>query len=348
MRAAGRATGAQAGGGQAGAADEARQGAAFLHVPVMSAAVVELLVGTPEGLVVDATVGGGGHAAALLDAMPHHALIGIDRDEEAVRAAKSRLASHGARAVVAQARFDGLAAVIGERGDGRPVTALLFDLGVSSYQLDEPSRGFSYRFDGPLDMRMDRTEAVSAAEVVNGWPLEELARLFAANGEPRFALRIARAVVRQRPVHSTGELAELVLAALPAAARRGGGHPARRVFQAVRIAVNDELGQLDSGLRQALELIAPAGRIAVISYHSGEDRLVKARLVGAARGWCSCPPQMPCVCGAVPQVRLLRRGALKASPEDIEANPRARSARLRAVERLDVDAAAPPSVRGPS
>jgi 16S rRNA (cytosine1402-N4)-methyltransferase len=310
-------------------------GGQFAHSPVMMLEVVELLAATPGGVLVDATVGGGGHAAAVLAASSEHRLVGLDRDPEAVTAARANLVAFGARAVVVHARFDRLGAVLAEVAPGEPVSGVLFDLGVSSWQFDEAGRGFSYRFDAPLDMRMDPGDGVTAADIVNNSAEGDLARLFAENGEQRFARRIARAVVAARPVTTTAQLAEVVRYAIPAAARHRGGHPAKRVFQGLRIAVNDELDLLGPALDDAMESLAPGGRCVVLSYHSGEDRLVKDRFAGAAAGWCACPPEIGCVCGAIPAVRLLTRGARMPSGEETARNPRAASARLRAVERLD-------------
>jgi 16S rRNA (cytosine1402-N4)-methyltransferase len=215
-------------------------------------------------------------------------------------------------------------------------SGVLFDLGVSSPQLDRSERGFSYRQDGPLDMRMDPAAGTTAADIVNTMPEEQLASLFRENGEGRLSGRIARAIVRARPLTSTRELADVVASAVPQAARRKG-HPARRVFQALRIEVNDELGQLDVALPFAVQHLAVDGVCAVISYHSGEDRLTKQCFADAVTGGCVCPPRLPCVCGAVAHHRLVFRGARKASPAEIAANPRAESARLRAIARTDAD-----------
>jgi 16S rRNA (cytosine1402-N4)-methyltransferase len=309
----------------------------FDHEPVMEAEVVALFAPVPPGVVIDATVGAGGHASALLDAHPHLRLIGIDRDSDAVSAATEKLARFGDRATVRHTSFDHLADEM-EQGSGASedkVTGVLFDLGVSSPQLDRAERGFSYRQDGPLDMRMDPTSGPSAADIVNTWTVDELSRLFAENGEGRFAMRIARAVVAARPFTTTAQFAETVRAAIPAATRRTGGHPARRVFQAVRIAVNDELDLLNETLPTAIEILAPRGRCVAISYHSGEDRIVKAAFARADTGGCVCPPGLPCACGAVPVGRLLFRGARRPTPEERSRNRRAESARLRAIERLD-------------
>ena len=303
----------------------------FEHRPVMLDEIVELLAGTPAGLYVDATLGGAGHAAAILDAAPQLNLLGCDQDPDAIEAATAALARFGDRVQIVRSRFDGLGQVLDSMG-GPSISAALFDLGVSSPQLDRAERGFSYRAEGALDMRMDPAGPVSAADVVNEWSEGELTRLFRQNGETRFASRIARRVIAARPVSSTVELAELVKDAIPAAARRTGGHPARRVFQAIRVAVNDELAVLPDALDDILNRLAAGGRCAVLAYHSGEDRIVKDRFRTAATGGCVCPPGLPCVCGATPKVRLLTRGARRPSAAEVEANHRAESARLRAVE----------------
>jgi 16S rRNA (cytosine1402-N4)-methyltransferase len=306
---------------------------AFDHRPVMLGEILEILVAAPPGVVLDATVGGAGHAKALLARAPHLSVVALDRDPDAVEAAAAALAPFGERARVARGRFDSIASLLDSLGV-EALSGALFDLGVSSPQLDRPERGFSYRAAGPLDMRMDPAQELTASDVVNGWAPAELAELFREHGEARFAGRIARAVVAARPVSSTTELAEVVKAAIPAAARRRGGHPARRVFQAVRVAVNDELSQLPVALDAALDRLAPGGRAVVVSYHSGEDRLVKERFRLAATGGCVCPPGLPCACGARPTVRLLTRGARKPAAAEVAANHRAESARLRAVEAL--------------
>jgi 16S rRNA (cytosine1402-N4)-methyltransferase len=295
--------------------------------------VTRLLIPVPDGVVLDATVGGGGHAAALLEARPGLQVVGLDQDPSAVAAAEVALATFERRAHLERARFDRFGEVLDHLGVGR-LSGALFDLGVSSPQFDWPERGFSYRSDGPLDMRMDPAQPGTAADVLNQSSEGELARLFAANGEVRFARRIARAIIAARPLLTTRQLADVVRAAVPAPARRTGGHPARRIFQAIRIAVNDELLILPPVLDATLHRLAPAGRCVVLAYHSGEDRIVKERFRAAATGGCVCPPGLPCTCGAVPLARLLFRGARKPSAEEVAANPRAESARLRAVERL--------------
>ncbi len=308
----------------------------FPHEPVMVDEVVDIFSTVPQGVVVDATLGGGGHAEALLRARPDLVVVGIDRDSDALAAAAVRLAPFGVRASVHHARFDDLRAVLVAAGhQPGTVSGVLFDLGVSSVQLDRPQRGFSYRFDGPLDMRMDLSGGPTAAELVNGLPEAELARLFVANGEGRLARRIARHLVAERPLLTTAALADAVSRSVPAPARRRG-HPARRVFQALRIAVNDELGALARALPEAVDVLAAGGRCVAISYHSGEDRLVKAAFTEAVTGGCQCPPALPCGCGAVPRARLVARGARRPTSAEVERNHRAESARLRACERLPI------------
>jgi 16S rRNA (cytosine1402-N4)-methyltransferase len=305
----------------------------FEHHPVMVSEIVALLSPSPPGLLLDATLGGAGHARALLDAAPHLTLLGIDQDPDAVAAGLRALASYGSRARVERSRFDRIPELLDSLGVAR-LSAVLFDLGVSSPQLDRSERGFSYWRDGPLDMRMDPAGPKTAKDVVNGWSEVALAQLFRDNGEARFASRIARAVVAARPIESTSQLAEVVRQAIPAAARRTGGHPARRVFQAVRVAVNDELDILPAAIDAALAALVPGGRCAVLSYHSGEDRITKERFRLAVTGGCVCPPGLPCACGAVPTVRLVTRGARRPGAEEIAGNRRAESARLRVAERL--------------
>ena len=240
----------------------------FEHRPVMLDEVVELLSVAPPGVYLDATLGGAGHAVALLEAAPQLRLVGLDQDPAAEAAARTALARFGGRATVVRTRFDRLGRVLDDMEVGG-VSAALFDLGVSSPQLDRVERGFSYRAEAPLDMRMDPSGPVSAADVVNRWSERDLARLFREHGETRFASRIARSVVAHRPITTTTELAEVVRAAIPAAARRTGGHPARRVFQAVRVAVNEELAILPAALDEVLSRLSPGGRLAVLAYHSG-------------------------------------------------------------------------------
>lgn len=313
----------------------------FAHRPVMLDEIVALLAPVPSGLYVDATLGGAGHAAAILEARPDLQLLGLDQDDAAIEAATAALARFGDRVVVRRARFDELAASLratsAVHGHDAAV-AVLFDLGVSSPQLDRAERGFSYRHEGPLDMRMDRRRPLTAETVVNTYDEEALVRVLRRHGEDRHARRIARAIVAARPLHATTELADVVREAIPAPARRRGGHPATRSFQAIRIEVNDELAILPGAVDQAVDVLVPGGRCLALTFHSGEDRIVKERFLEAETGGCTCPQGLPCVCGATPRVRLLRRGGWTPSADEQAANPRASSARLRGVEKLAVAA----------
>lgn len=307
------------------------------HVPVMLDQVVEILNPVPGHVVVDATIGGGGHAAAILPRiLPGGRLIGIDQDPRTLATARERLAPFGDSLTLVHANFRDLPTVLA--GVGFPqVHAVLFDLGVSSFQLDEPERGFTYRADAPLDMRMDPGSSTTAADLVNTLPKAELARIIREYGEERWAGKIAAAIVRareRRPFATTGELAEVVKAAIPAAARRHGPHPARRTFQALRIAVNGELDALREGLVAAVQALVPGGRVAVISFHSLEDRIVKQTFADLSAA-CRCPPDLPeCRCGRPGVLRVLTRKPMVPTGQEIAANHRARSARLRAAERL--------------
>jgi 16S rRNA (cytosine1402-N4)-methyltransferase len=313
-----------------------------MHVPVLRDRVLALLdpplAGRPA-VMVDATVGLGGHAAALLSAHPDLRLIGIDRDPRALAVSADRLAAFRSRVTLVHAVYDALPEVLGEAGVER-VDGALFDLGVSSMQLDDDERGFSYARDTALDMRMDPTAPLTAADVVNDYPADRLARVIERYGEERFARRIASAIVRERSrgrLTSSARLAELVRDAVPAATRRTGGHPAKRTFQALRIEVNDELGALERALPAAVAALALGGRMVVLAYHSLEDRLVKR--VFAAGASIDAPPDLPVVPeSAKPQLRLLTRGAETPSDDEVAANPRAASAKLRAVERIRVAA----------
>ena len=279
----------------------------FEHRPVMVTEVVDALQGVPPGTVLDATVGGGGHAEAILEARPDLSVVGLDRDDLAFAASERRLARFGERVTLHRAHFADLGSCL----DGRTVEGLsgfLFDLGVSSPQLDCAERGFSYRQPGPLDMRMDRRQEVTAAQVVNEAEERELAGILARNADERFAHRIARAVVARRPIGNTLELA-------------------------IRSEVNRELDRLSGAVDEAIDRLVPGGRGAVLSYHSGEDRLVKDRFSHAASGGCTCPARLPCACGAQPTATARRR-SVRPSTVEVEANPRAKSARLRIVERL--------------
>ena len=307
--------------------------APFLHQPVMADEVVELFRPVPPGVLLDATIGGGGHARRLLEARPDLRILGLDRDPRALAAAGAELAAFGDRVTLVRSRFDHLGQIMSDLAIDE-LSGAFFDLGVSSPQLDEPERGFSYRADAVLDMRMDPDDPWSATDVVNGYPEAELAHLLAAFGDERYARRIAHAIVEARPIESTAELAGIVVAAIPAAARRRGGHPAKRTFQAIRIEVNRELEILPTAIDKAIEMTRPGGRVVALAYHSGEDRIVKDRFRNAATGGCTCPPGLPCVCEAVATVRLIRSGVAKPTPIEVAANRRAASARLRAVEKL--------------
>ena len=313
---------------------------AFHHIPVLLRETMDALAVRPGGTYIDCTVGGGGHAAEILRrSAPDGRLIGLDQDDNALRAAGERLAPFGDRVTLVRTNFERIAEVAERLGiDG--ADGVLMDIGVSSHQFDEAERGFSYHHDAPLDMRMDRTQPLSARDLVNEWEEAEIARVIREYGEERWASRIAQFIVRarsQRPIETTGELVEIIKAAIPAGARREGGHPARRTFQALRIAVNDELGALERGLEGALRVLRPGGRLAVITFHSLEDRIVKQTFARWARP-CTCPPDIPvCVCGQKPRAEPVNRKPVKASAEELKENPRSRSATLRAVVKLQGD-----------
>jgi 16S rRNA (cytosine1402-N4)-methyltransferase len=310
------------------------EGAAdFDHRPVMVDEIVDVFEPVPAGVVVDATVGGGGHSEGILEARPDVNVLGLDRDPAALAAAGERLARFGSRFSAYHCRFDDLRNAMAAFDIDR-LSGALFDLGVSSPQLDRGERGFSYRHEGPLDMRMDTDAQWSASDVVNGYAEAELRRVIRKFGDERFASRIARAIVAARPIETTTELAAVVTGAIPAPARRTGGHPAKRTFQAIRIEVNGELDVLAPAIDAAIEAVVPGGRIAVLSYHSGEDRIVKERF-RVATGACECPPELPCVCGAVQTVRLVRGVRRTPTNEEKAVNRRAASARLRVAERTE-------------
>ncbi len=302
------------------------------HDPVMLREVVAALEPIPPGILLDATVGAGGHTAALLERRPDLTFVGLDRDPVALAIAAQRLPGE---VRLRQRRFDRLSEALVE-WDIDCLAGVLFDLGVSSMQLDDPDRGFSYRQAGPIDMRMDPGAALCAAQIVNEWSTGRLARLLRRYGDEPHAQRIATAVVASRPLRDTGELAETVRSAVPARSRRRGGHPAKRTFQALRIAVNDELEQIGPALTEAIGHLVPRGRGVVLSYHSGEDRIVKDTLRDAVAGGCTCPPRLPCVCGAVGCIRLLARRAQRPGAAEVQGNPRSRSARMRSFEKLPV------------
>ncbi|MEM7141483.1 MAG: 16S rRNA (cytosine(1402)-N(4))-methyltransferase RsmH [Actinomycetota bacterium] len=306
----------------------------FAHESVMLHEVTDVLRDVPDGYIVDATLGGAGHAHALLAANDGIELVGLDQDQMALDAAGARLAPHGDRVTLRHRRFDGLAEELGALGITE-LSAVLFDLGVSSPQLDIAERGFSFRNDGPLDMRMDRTTTTTAADLVNDLDERSLVAMLKRNADESHARRIARAIVAARPLDSTAALADVIRDAVPAAARRKGGHPARKTFQALRIEVNRELDILEDALSQAIEMLAPRGRCAVLSYHSGEDRIVKHRFRDAAGEAPRPRPDLPPPPGSEPVVRLLWRGAATPSADEVARNPRAEAAKFRAVEKLD-------------
>jgi 16S rRNA (cytosine1402-N4)-methyltransferase len=302
------------------------------HIPVLADEVRELLDVRPGETVVDATFGAGGHARLLAEDLGGRGkLVAIDRDP----AAKPLFDRFKARAGVDVRFLRGDHALVLSQlaANGVEADAILLDLGVSSMQIDRPERGFSYATDAPLDMRMDPSSEPSARDVVNTWEERDLASIFRRYGEERYSTQIARAIVRRRadqPLERTGELVDVIKAAIPTPARFGDGHPAKRVFQALRIAVNDELGSLEAALPAALAMLRPGGRLAVISFHSLEDRIVKRFLAERAKG-CTCPPDFPvCVCGKEPEVRILTRKPVRPSARELDLNPRASSARLRA------------------
>ena len=308
------------------------------HLPVMRDRVAELLrpaLEPPGAVLVDATVGRAGHAQVLLAAHPGLSLIGIDTDATAIAASRRALTGFGRRVVLVQAVYDELPQVLADAGHPA-VQGVLFDLGVSSPQLDDQDRGFAYSRDAPLDMRMNQAAGLTAADVVNTYPADRLARVLRDYGEERYARRIADAVIRERakaPLRNTARLVEIVLASIPAPARRSGGHPAKRTFQALRIEVNGELDALARAVPAALDAIAVGGRIVALAYHSLEDRVVKREL--AVRSTDATPPGLPVsLPEARPELRLLTRGAERPTADEVAANPRAASARLRAAERI--------------
>lgn len=308
----------------------------FSHLSVMPEDSVRLLGCSKKGIYVDGTLGGGGHTAEILRANPDNRVIGIDRDIDALKAAGEFLKPFGDRVSFVRDDFRNIKNVVEGFGAG-PVDGVILDVGVSSYQLDSAERGFSFRMDAPLDMRMDTRQAETAASLVNSLDEEGLARIFREFGEEAFAWRIAKAIVAGRargPIETTGELVDIVLFAIPKKFHGKRIHPATKVFQALRIAVNDELESLKQGVNGGMGVLKEGGRMVVISFHSLEDRIVKNAFREASTG-CVCPPKFPiCVCGHKPAVKLLTRKAATASVEEIEKNPRARSAKLRAIEVL--------------
>ena len=309
----------------------------YTHRPVLLQECMDALNIRPDGIYVDGTLGGGGHSEAIARRLEQGGrLICIDRDERAIARASRRLEPLRERITIVHGNFRELGAILDRLGVER-CDGMLFDLGVSSPQLDETERGFSYMADAPLDMRMDETESLTAREIVNTWTEERLRRILYDFGEERYAPRIAAAIVRrrqERPIETTLELSELIRGAMPAAALREKQHPAKRSFQAIRIAVNDELESISEMLDTAADRLRPGGRLAVISFHSLEDRLVKNAIASREKG-CTCPRDFPvCTCGFQQTLRSVYRKPVTASPEELEENPRARSAKLRAAERV--------------
>ena len=308
----------------------------FSHRSVLLRECMDGLAIRSDGIYVDGTAGGGGHSAEIASRLSHGKLIAIDQDEAAIAAASQRWAPFGDRAVVVRSNFRHVAEVCRELGV-QEIDGLLLDLGVSSYQLDTPERGFSYQADAPLDMRMDKRGELDAFAVVNGYPEEKLKKILYEYGEERFAPAIAAAIVRERakaPIETTAQLSNLIKYAMPPAAREGGHHPAKRSFQAIRIEVNRELDVIEPAIRDAVRLLRTGGRIAIITFHSLEDRIVKQTFADLAKG-CTCPKDFPvCVCGNRPSLRVISKKPILPSAEELSENPRSRSAKLRVAQKL--------------
>ena len=308
----------------------------FHHISVLLNECIEGLNIKPDGIYIDGTLGGAGHSSQIVKRLTTGRLIGIDRDPVALKAAGERLAPYKDNVTLVHSNFCEMAQVIKDL-DLPGVDGILLDLGVSSPQLDEVARGFSYMADAPLDMRMNNEDPLTAHTVVNTWSQEELKRILFDYGEERYAPRIASAICRRReekPIETTLELVDIIRSAMPAQALREKQHPAKRSFQAIRIAVNDELGSVERAMESAIPLLNPGGRLAVITFHSLEDRIVKIAMAEAAKG-CTCPPSFPvCVCGKKPKVKLISRKPIVATDEELEVNPRSRSAKLRVCEKL--------------
>ena len=308
----------------------------FHHISVLLDECIDGLDIKPDGVYVDGTLGGAGHSFQIAARLSTGRLIGIDRDPVALAAAAKRLEPYKDRVTLVHSNFCEIASVLQDlQIDG--VDGILLDLGVSSPQLDDGARGFSYMADAPLDMRMNNEDPLTAAEVVNTWPYEELKRILYDYGEERYAPKIAAAICarrEQQPIRTTLELVEIIRSAMPASSLREKQHPAKRSFQAIRIAVNDELGSVEKVMRDAIPCLNPGGRLAIITFHSLEDRIVKNGMADAAKG-CTCPPNFPvCVCGKKPKVKLISRKPIVSGEEELERNPRARSAKLRVCEKL--------------
>jgi len=306
----------------------------YAHKPVLLQETLDLLNVRPDGIYADLTLGRGGHSEAIAERLGSGRLYCFDRDQDAIDAAGERLARFGEKVTLIKSDFREVGARLAERGVLR-VDGILMDLGVSSPQLDETERGFSYMNDAPLDMRMDRQSPLTAYDVVNEWEYGDIKRILYEYGEERYAPQIAAKIIQNRPVRTTLELAEIIRKAMPPKALREKQHPAKRTFQAIRIAVNDELGALKAALEQCERILSPGGRIAVITFHSLEDRIVKSYFAEKAKG-CVCPPEFPvCVCGHKPTMRIITRRPVVPAQNEQDENPRSRSAKLRAAERTE-------------
>ena len=307
----------------------------FVHRSVLLWECIDALNIKPDGIYLDGTLGGAGHSSQIVQRLTTGRLIGVDRDTVALEAAKERLAPWMDRVTLVHSNFSEIASILDSLGIDK-IDGMLFDLGVSSPQLDDGSRGFSYMADAPLDMRMNSEDTLSAYDVVNTWSYEELRRILFDYGEERYAPKIASAICKRReekPIETTLELVDVIRGAMPAQALREKQHPAKRSFQAIRIAVNDELGSVEKVMKDAIPCLNPGGRLAVITFHSLEDRIVKTAMAGAAKG-CTCPPSFPvCVCGKKPQVHVITRKPIISTDAELERNPRARSAKLRVCEK---------------
>ena len=309
----------------------------FRHVPVLLDECLEGLSIKSDGIYVDGTLGGGGHASAVCERLSGSGtLIGIDRDRDAIDAAGKRLENYPCRKIFVNRNYSDIKEILNDNGIGS-IDGALLDLGVSSFQLDNAERGFSYMNDAPLDMRMNRDDSLTAKDVVNGYSRADLTRIISAYGEERWASRIASFIEearKEKPIETTGELTEIIKAAIPASARRTGPHPAKRTFQAIRIEVNEELTRLEKALEDFCDVLSPGGRLCVISFHSLEDRIVKDVMARRADP-CTCPPDIPvCVCGKVADIKKITRKPVVPSGEEQEDNPRARSAKLRICEKI--------------
>ncbi|MBQ1891906.1 MAG: 16S rRNA (cytosine(1402)-N(4))-methyltransferase RsmH [Firmicutes bacterium] len=309
----------------------------FGHVPVLYREVLEGLDIKSDGVYIDGTLGGAGHASGICERLGSEGwLIGIDRDSDAIEAAGKRLEGFGCRKTLVQSNYSEVKLVKDELGVSR-VDGALLDLGVSSFQLDNPQRGFSYMHDAPLDMRMDARDALTAEDIINGYSREDLAKIISEYGEERWAARIAQFIEKERAkkrITSTFELVDIIKAAIPAQARREGPHPAKRTFQAIRIEVNGELERLEAAVSDFIDILSPGGRLAVISFHSLEDRIVK-NVIAKRLDPCTCPPEFPvCVCGKKPDIKKITKKPVTAGGKELSENPRARSAKLRIVEKL--------------